>query len=81
MFEKLPPKIDAVCVFLLALFLVGLATYSVAIHILNRPPLLGSNNNAVVALRELPSQALLIVSPNYSCRPDPRLYRETFELG
>jgi hypothetical protein len=34
MFEKQPPKIDAVCVFLLTLFLVGLATYSVVIHIL-----------------------------------------------
>jgi hypothetical protein len=35
MFEKQPPKIDAVCVFLLALFLVGLATYSVVIQFLN----------------------------------------------
>jgi len=32
MFEKPPSKIDAVCVFLLALFLVGLATYSVVIQ-------------------------------------------------
>jgi hypothetical protein len=34
MFEKQPPKIDAVCAFLLALFLVGLATYSVVIQFL-----------------------------------------------
>jgi hypothetical protein len=34
MFEKQTPKIDVVCILLLALFLVGLATYSVIIHIL-----------------------------------------------
>jgi hypothetical protein len=33
MFEKQTPKIDAVCILLLALFLVGLAMYSVIIHI------------------------------------------------
>lgn len=34
MFEKQSPKIDAVCVLLLALFLVGLAGYSVIIQFL-----------------------------------------------
>jgi len=34
MFEKPWLKIDAVCVLLLALFLVGLAGYSVVIHFL-----------------------------------------------
>jgi hypothetical protein len=34
MFEKQSPKIDAVCVGLLALFLVGLAAYSVIIQFL-----------------------------------------------
>ena len=34
MFEKQSQKIDAVCVLLLALFLVGLAAYSVVIQFL-----------------------------------------------
>ena len=35
MFEKQSPKIDVVCVLLLALFLVALAGYSVVFRLLN----------------------------------------------